>query len=140
MEQEIKILSAKLLFDQGSSGASPAPTIYGTLQNVEGALSIWLTILVDSTEQPDLGKLYNGAKVKMLLDNGETLDFAIQHAKMVEEGDSFKFGLSLSLGINQIEALQSDTVKTIELPWSIGAKDYPLSANDFFVSQLPCLL
>lgn len=140
MEHETKILNASLLIDQQSTRNSPVVKVYGTLQKVGGDFSTWLTILVPSGGQASLGKLYDGSTLKMFIDNGETIEFKVQHVKLVEETGSYKFGLSLPLGKNRFETLQGNKVKKIEIPWSMGAQNYMLLNENFFISQLPCLL
>lgn len=135
-EQNSKILYPELLSGNNDQSADSF-LVYGSLQNINDAKFLKLSIKASAAAIKALGNLYNGESVQLELHNKEVIRLSISNA--YRNLGHEEIGLSLFLGDAKIETLEANGVELLKLPWSKGEKTYEVDADSYFINNLPCI-
>lgn len=139
-EQNSKRLNPEILSEiETNDQVGESFLIYASLQNIDEAKFLKLTIKASSSAIEALGNLYKGESVQLELNNKEVIRLSIFNISRNFDNEMASIDLSLLLGDARIETLKTNKVELLQLPWSKGGKSYDITSQSYFIKNLPCI-
>lgn len=139
-EENSKILNPELLFEMETNDQSADSFhVYASLQNINDAKFLKLSIKASAATIEALGNLYKGETVQLVLNNKEIIRLSIFNIHRNLDREKAAIDLSMFLGEARIETLKTYKVELLQLPWSKGEKTYGITSESYFIKNLPCI-